>query len=391
MRKHRIWYTVAVIASMILYLVANRPEMLMFLCVLVVVPFFLVLVEVLALRGITWKVSAPSSCRIGQKVRLTVDVTRKNRLPLGNICIYGVRKNILFRDSSEIRLDLQPREKKEQSCQYLVEMKNCGSVHLMLERMECMDLLGLFRWKIPMQEELDILVYPAQMNLQAKITRRPESVDSGELYDQNRKGMDVSEVAGLRDYVPGDSLGSIHWKLSGKLDNLVVREFGYPSNYQVLILVDILKKVDGRELSNDRNNAVLALTVELSRQMMELHIEHNVGRIVNGEYLTMPVYSQGTQEEMTTNLLCRPITEQAGSSDTMYYFLQKELRQRYTKLIYITPAYEESTVRQVAGGLDLTVIQTVEKAETAYADAAGYAVIAVNEKEYQNKIYNIMI
>ena len=31
-------------------------------------------------------------------------------------------------------------------------------------------------------------------------------------------------------------LGSIHWKLSSKLDNLIVREFAYPANYSVLIL-----------------------------------------------------------------------------------------------------------------------------------------------------------
>ena len=391
MRKHRIWYGVAEGLAILIYLVANTPEALALLLLMTGIPLLFAVTELLALRGLTFDCSMPASCRIGHRVPATLEVHRKNRIPLGIVEINGTIRNVLFQTEQELKVMVHPAEQKVQSFTCDSDMENCGSVSVLLEEAKCMDILGLFAWKIPLEISMETLVYPAEMKLQAEAMRRPEATTTGELYDQNRKGMDVSEVAGLREYVPGDSLGSIHWKLSGKLDELVVREFGYPSNYQVLILYDIIKEADGTPVSNGRNNAVLALTAELSYQMMERHMEHNVGRVVNGDVVSVPVYSVGTHENMLTNLLCRPITEKAGSGDTMYHFLQKNPGGTYTKLIYITPCYEESTLRQIARELDLTVIQTVERAENAYADADGYSVIAVSEEEYQTKMYTMVI
>lgn len=391
MRKHRIWYGVTEISAILIYLAANRPEALAFLILTTAIPLLLMITEILALQGLALECRIPASCRIGQKITVTLQMKKKNRIPAGVIQINGKIKNVLFQEEKNLCLRFQPSEKKTQSFTYVSEMDNCGSVTVLLMEAQCMDFLGLFCKKIPLEISMETMVYPAQMQLQAETARRPEATTTGDLYDQNRKGADVSEVAGLRDYIPGDSLGSIHWKLSGKLDTLVVREFGYPSNYQVLILYDILKEADGNPVSHERNNAVLALTAELSYQMMEQHMEHNVGRMINGEVVSVPVYSAGTHEEMLTSLLCRPITEKAGSGDTMYQFFRRNLGAAYTKLIYITPCYEESILRQLAGELDLTVIQTVEKAENSYVDGSGYSVIAVNEKEYQNKLYTMVI
>ncbi len=391
MKKHRICYAFLVVGAAVIWLFANTPEALTFLTLLILISLILAGTQWMALRGFALDGSIPAVCRIGQKIPLTLKIHRKNKIPMGIIQIRGSVKNILFQSSQDLTLTIQPSEKNTQGYHYLAEMENCGNVHISLTEAACMDMLGLFSWKMPLDIQMEIMVYPAQMQLQARTIRRPEAIFSGELYDQNRKGTDVSEVASLRDYVPGDTLGSVHWKLSSKLDNLVVREFGYPSNYQVLILYDLVRSTDGTEISAGRNNAVLALTAALSYQMLEQHMEHNVGRMVNGEHLSLPVYSMGTYDNMLTSLLCHPITEQAGSGDTIYQVLQKDLRSLYTKLIYITPSYEESTLKQVAREMDVTVIQVVEKTENSYVDTAGYAVIAVSEQEYQNKTYHIEI
>lgn len=44
----------------------------------------------------------------------------------------------------------------------------------------------------------------------------------------DRRGSDLTEPFRLREYAPGDSLRQIHWKLSSKLDRLVIREPGMP-------------------------------------------------------------------------------------------------------------------------------------------------------------------
>lgn len=391
MVKHRIWYTVAVAGALVIWIIGNIPEALAFLCLLILVPILLGITQYLALRGFQMEGSIAPICRIGQKIPLTVKVFRKNRIPMGNVTLSGTVKNVLFQSTQEIHMSLSVSDQKEQSWHYLTEIENCGNIYITLTEVTCMDLLGLLAFRIPADIRLSVMAYPARMELQVETDRRPETILGGELYDQNRKGNDVSEVADLRDYVPGDALGSIHWKLSGKLDTLVVREFGYPSNYQVVILYDIIRKADGQEISTERNDAVLALTGALSEQMLKHHMEHHVGRMINGEYLTVPVYSVSTYDDMLAGILCRPVTEEASAGDSIYQFIQKDLRSLYTKLIYITPVYDESTVRQVSNMLDVTVIQVVEKTENTYVDSAGYAVITVGEQEYRDKLYNIVI
>ena len=270
-------------------------------------------------------------------------------------------------------------------------MSDCGNIRVSLEEVYCYDLLGLFYRKIPVDIQMDTLVYPAQIKLNMQIMRRPQTSVTGNLYDQHRKGQDVSEVAELREYREGDSLGKVHWKLSGKLDELIVRDFGYPSNYTVLVLYDMMKNVDETRISNQRNNAILAVTNEVSYRMMELHLEHNVGRVYGGDIQILPVYSIASHEKMLYQLLCRPISEKESRGDTIYHFLQGNMRGEYTKIVYITTEYEERSVRQLAREIDLTVIQVVDESDNVIVDTSVYAVISVDAGNYKERIHNIAI
>lgn len=332
-----------------------------------------------------------TGCRVDEKLPLTIELERKSFFPMGALHLHVKIKNILY-DSTQIKeILLQPAEKKKMRFEYSLEMRDCGNVRVMVEDIWCYDLLGLFCRKIPIDMQMDTLVYPAQIKLNMQLMRRPQTSVTGNLYDQHRKGQDVSEVAELREYQEGDSLGKIHWKLSGKLDELIVRDFGYPSNYTVLVLYDMMKNVDEMRISNQHNNAILAVTNEVSYRLMELHVEHNVGRVFSGDIQILPVYSIASHEKMIYQLLCRPIAKKENRGDTIYHFLQGNMRGEYTKIVYITTEYEERTVRQLAREIDLTVIQIVDGADNVFVDTSGYSVIAVDAGNYKERVHNIAI
>jgi len=93
---------------------------------------------------------------------------------------------------------------------------------------------------------------------------------------------------------------------------------------------------------------------------------------------------------MVLNLLCRPVHEKNGR-DSLYRFLQTDIRRKYTKIIYITPEYEESAARQLSRELDLTIIQVNQGDGKEYMATEGYSVIPVDAGTYQKKAYNIVI
>ena len=390
MRRYRIWYGAAVLAALLIYIISNRSEALAaFLC-LVIVPVVSLGIELAGLRGFELKYSIKPSCHVGQKIPLEICIRKKNKGPLGRIQLELEMENTMYGETKTKTIILCASEQEESRFQYLIEMENCGSVRLTVLYVKCFDLLGLFCWTKPGSAQQEVLVYPAELQLNTQLLRRPETIISGELYDQNRKGQDVSEVSGLRDYAEGDSLGSIHWKLSSKLDNLVVSEFGYPSNYNILILYDLKSSSGEDEISKQRNDAVLVFMYALSRSIVEWNLEHNVGCASGGEMQNFPVYSLATCDQMVLNILCRPVPKENGE-DSMYRFLQEDIRQKDTKLIYITPDYEESSARQLSRELDLTIIQITQGSGKEYMATHGYSVIPVDADTYQKKAHNIVI
>ena len=390
MKKHRIWYMVVLVMGMLMYIMANQREPLVFLCGMIVVPVLTLVIQKRAMQGAEEEYRIRSGCRVGKKVPLEIVIERRSRMPLGPVKVYVRVSNLLYGEEEHFVIALQPAEKKRMEYAYRIKMEDCGNVRVFIEKIEYYDLLGLFRWKHNRTQEMEVLVYPAEMQMNPQLERRPETRNSGEMYDQMKTGQDVSEVAELREYVEGDSQKSIHWKLSTKLDRLIVREFGYPADYSTLILCDIGKEMYGQKIENLRNNAVLAITVSLSESLLQINLEHNVGRFCAGEYINIPVYSQGTHEQMVFNLLCQPLDGRA-ETDAAYQILRENLKNEYTKIIYITSEYDEESARQLARDVDLTVIRVGTEKNGEYVDAQGYSVIPVEAGYCADRVQNIVI
>ena len=86
-------------------------------------------------------------------------------------------------------------------------------------------------------------------------------------------GYDYSEPYQIREYVPGDGLRQIHWKLSQKTDSLMVRELGLPVAEEVLLLLDT--SITVRENAADALDAAMTALLSLSRSLTEQGITHS--------------------------------------------------------------------------------------------------------------------
>ena len=391
MRRHRIWYGIILAAAIILHLMANRGETAAFLGILILLPLFSGVLQLLAVRSGKVIFEIRDRCAVEEKIPLRIHFQRTSRIPMGVMDVTFFMENRMYGEGEEHMLRLIPSEKITMNYEYPVEWEDCGAVRLVLKSVRYYDLLGLFARSEELDEERELLVYPAAVRVRADLRRRPETQTTGEYYDPYRKGQDVSEVADIREYKEGDSLGSIHWKLSGKLDHLVVREFGYPSNYQVLILCDMRKGTAEHPVSNLRNNVVLSMAFSLSQALLEVNLEHHVGRPMDGDIETMPVYSRETHEQMMLNLLCRKLDDDKDCLSIHDWLLKNDLRQQYTKLLYITPEYEEETVQRLSREMDVTVVQIVEQMAERFAENHNYAVIMVEAADCMKKEHHIFI
>lgn len=187
--------------------------------------------------------------------------------------------------------ELAPAE--EQTRQIELESQYAGTVEYFLESLVLYDMLGIFCRKIRLRERRAIGILPAFELMPLEITRRTREfpADADE-YSTEKKGDDPSEIYQVREYRPPDSIHSIHWKLTAKEDQLMVKEHGFPLGCVILLWIRLpLADTDSRAFGH-----VLEQAASLSMTLLEekcIHMaawfEEKSGRVVKWKVNTAQV------------------------------------------------------------------------------------------------------
>ena len=116
-----------------------------------------------------------------------------------------------------------------------IQSQYCGRLRIAVEKARLYDCFGLIGIPLNSREACHITVLPDGFETNISLTDSMGDLAESELYSQFRAGSDLTETFQLREYIPGDSPRQIHWKLSGKLDRLIVRDPGLPIVQDVLL------------------------------------------------------------------------------------------------------------------------------------------------------------
>lgn len=125
------------------------------------------------------------------------------------------------RERKKHRLFVQPGKGCE--VRQMVKSQYVGRIELRIDSFVIYDLLHLFYLEGMQMQDTGVIVYPFS-----------ESVEGEEVYsyvdgfpkenETKKRGTDYNPDYEVREYIPGDELKSIHWKLSAKRDELMVRQ-----------------------------------------------------------------------------------------------------------------------------------------------------------------------
>ena len=121
-------------------------------------------------------------------------------------------------------------------------------------------------FKVPVEHALLVLPKPLQCQ-SLPLPSRASMFSIGSFSTITRTAS--QEFAGLRDYHPGDSLKSIHWKATAKCERLTVREYEQELPAEVSIVMDDFPlSADGDELAlfEDAVTVTASLVWEISHQ-----------------------------------------------------------------------------------------------------------------------------
>ncbi len=134
------------------------------------------------------------------------------------------------------------RGAREQELSGFLAIADPGSYAVWLRQVKIYDMTGLFcmKYRRTLKGERALLavlprIYPMGIFLSEAVR---SFAGDAEVYDSLRRGTDASETLKLRPFQNGDDMRNIHWKLSAKEGELVVRENSMPRGCPVAVLVE---------------------------------------------------------------------------------------------------------------------------------------------------------
>lgn len=165
------------------------------------------------------------------------------------------------------------------------------------------DYLHLFHFKKALDLHAQIRVFP---NTQPAEERHEALYSEGfdEFEESSKSGNVSSNVTDIREYQPGDRLQKIHWKLSSKIDKLMVKENESTSTNEFFLLMELFQpKEEDCGTDEDLRNALDHSLDEAWALALEL--------IQAGEIFTFAIYSLSLEDFITTIIRSKEDLENA--------------------------------------------------------------------------------
>ena len=183
------------------------------------------------------RLATASATRAG-KAECRFTVVNGSRLPLLNCGAILLLTNTLTGESTRKRVRLTVPAHGENTVTFTAAAARAGKISVSMPKLYLTDLFGLIPVRVNGEAHCNFTVVPDFFDTAVEYDLRESASFDNEVYSPYRKGQDRSEVFQIRDYEDGDPLGQIHWKLSGKLDKLIVKDPSLPLDRALVVALD---------------------------------------------------------------------------------------------------------------------------------------------------------
>ena len=235
MRKNVIIWALLIVSALILYLFSNGSVTLALLVALVAaLPASYALLRLTAGKV---SLSLNDAGLKDDRRMFTLNLKNEGVLPVAMVESAVVCTNLRTGETESFAINesLGPHGTKDVGIEIIPG--HAGRYELSVEPPLVRDPLGLWKKKIDFDGRTGVTIMPElfEMNIvQAGVSAMPES----DAESARVRGSVSGDMIDIKEYVPGDPVRNIHWKLSEKIDKPLVRVLGSPVSDQYLIILD---------------------------------------------------------------------------------------------------------------------------------------------------------
>lgn len=368
MLKRRALYAAVIIMAAGLAFWSGSPFLAAMTALLALLPLLLFWLLRRDMGAVTMSLQVPASCPVGKPCPITVYITCPRRPWVMGLITLRIRwHNGMFDDvvEQERRLYLS-----DGVIQFQVSITSdlCGAAEVSCLSAVGTDILGLCAGSIPCPKPSSVIVVPTPLSLRLVPAENRLGRMDNELEFFNRRGPEFSEIFDLHPYAPGDDVRSIHWKLSGKLNELIVRQGSEPAHNYTAVILDA-------GLAQDEQTVPPQLVVGAVRAGRRRQQPSGPGRVphqnvfsARGGLWSHDVRSQEESADTVLQWMSFTLPQQTGTG--VRRFLAANAQREFARIIYITAGPLVPEVDSLAARRSVTAL-CVSNCDRPRADPGG--------------------
>lgn len=269
--KKWLLYAACVISILVMNVLYVEYQFYMLLLVVLIVPLISWVLFLFSVAGLKMYITLPQKVvSLKDKAVVKIKAVNKRFVFAGKqVFTVGMHYSNTQKSAQELS-EITGISGNMQMASISFEPVHCGIVKVSIQRVFLQDYLGLFRAKRRFTGSCQMIVMPELVwssHVKPYMERKQE-------YRYIGIADDDTDVVDLREFMPGDNLNHIHWNLSLRTDELIVRQYGELISAKNVILVDLTK---GKE-ENFRDILDLIYTAVYS--IANLYIENEMKTVL---------------------------------------------------------------------------------------------------------------
>lgn len=350
------------------------------LVTLLVFPLIMLITLIISTASLKIKLSGFSETTVrGEKIAMRVNIQNRCFLPIASLAL-----NLYYRADGEksykkYSLTIPVKAHSTENVVVNITPKHCGTVECYIKKAVVSDLIGLLSLPKKLGYRCRIAVMPVETECSAAVENSFDSISDSMTFSSCRSGDDPSEVFGLRDYRNGDRMNRIHWKLSSRSSDFIVKELSMPISSKLLIVPDI---------SACRNRDEVDLVMDVFASLARFLVCENIGCTIldrDSELNFLPAAADNelngiiiqqvyNLSEYTNNL--------SLTAELSALYAESDEGGHFSHTIIITPTERKAALCQLEqGGIseNITVLCTGEKGSIEEDKHSDVIILYINE------------
>ena len=237
MTRRKTGWILLILAAAVMYLFDNGTETLVLLIALIAAP--VISLGLLKISGKHISVTVEKADPVpDSSMNIRLCMASSDVIPVSQIEADVVCTNLRTGEEEIITISRPLGPKGKTEALFEVTPDHAGRYRIAVDSAKIYDPLKLWAREITAEGSEFITVMPELFDIDLQVTSSALSMLESDRYNEGKSGNDPGDVRSIREYVPGDPVKNIHWKLSDKTDKMLVKELGLPVTDQFLVVLD---------------------------------------------------------------------------------------------------------------------------------------------------------